>query len=128
MLSATAVFMPITWPEELTSGPPELPELMAASVCRSPVRFSLRPVTSLVAVSERSFDDTMPSVTREAARRAPSALPMASTSSPTCAASESPSSHRRQAVLALDLDEREVLGGVGPDDPGRQRVGLAEQA
>jgi hypothetical protein len=30
-----AVFTPITWPSMLKSGPPELPRLMAASVCRN---------------------------------------------------------------------------------------------
>ena len=29
-----AVFTPMTWPSMLNSGPPELPRLMAASVCR----------------------------------------------------------------------------------------------
>ena len=29
-----AVFTPITWPSMLNSGPPELPRLIAASVCR----------------------------------------------------------------------------------------------
>ena len=32
LLPATAVLMPMTSPFELTSGPPELPELIAASV------------------------------------------------------------------------------------------------
>ena len=34
---AIAVLMPITWPSRLTSGPPELPGLIEASVCRKSV-------------------------------------------------------------------------------------------
>jgi hypothetical protein len=38
LLMATAVFTPTTSPAALTRGPPELPELMAASVWMSPSR------------------------------------------------------------------------------------------
>ena len=37
LLAATAVLMPTTSPAALTSGPPELPELIAASVWIRPV-------------------------------------------------------------------------------------------
>ena len=42
--AATMVLMPITCPEAFTSGPPELPELIGASVCSMPVSVSLAPV------------------------------------------------------------------------------------
>ena len=55
--AATAVLMPITSPAALTSGPPELPELMAASVW-------MRPSSWPDSVSsERSVAETMPWVT-----------------------------------------------------------------
>ena len=71
-LAATAVLMPITWPAAFTSGPPELPELIAASVWISPV-------SGLDSVSiERSSAETMPWVTVGPPSRA-RALPMATT-------------------------------------------------
>ena len=39
--AATMVLIPITCPEAFTKGPPELPELMAASVCSMPFSVSL---------------------------------------------------------------------------------------
>ena len=59
----TAVLMPMTWPELFTSGPPELPGLMAASVW-----IRLRSVSALVwlasdAVIWRPRPETMPVVT-----------------------------------------------------------------
>ncbi len=84
--SATiAVFMPTTWPAAFTSGPPELPGLMAASVWMRPWR--LTPC----AVRSRSLAETMPRVTVGWPPRL-SALPMAMTSSPTCRSSDEPSS------------------------------------
>ncbi len=44
--SATAVFIPMTSPEILTSGPPELPGLMAASVWKRFVSCSVAPPPS----------------------------------------------------------------------------------
>src|SRR5581483_2460028 len=81
---ATAVLTPTTSPAAFTSGPPELPGLMAASVwrtCSSRSPFS--------AVIERLRADTMPRVTVGPPSRA-RALPMATTSSPTFSWSESP--------------------------------------
>src|SRR4051794_39030958 len=72
-----AVLIPTTWPAALTSGPPELPGLMAASVCRRPDSVSV----SVEIV--RSLAETIPSVTVGLLPRS-RALPMASTSSPTC--------------------------------------------
>ena len=52
-----AVLMPTTSPSALTSGPPELPGLMAASVW---IRWSRRSSPALIA---RSLADTIPLVT-----------------------------------------------------------------
>jgi hypothetical protein len=57
LLFATAVLSPTTWPAALTSGPPELPELIEASVWISPLSLPL-------AVSiDRFTADTIPFVT-----------------------------------------------------------------
>ena len=55
---ATAVLIPTTAPEASTSGPPELPGLIAASVW---MRFEIRLPSSSVIV--RPLPDTMPLVT-----------------------------------------------------------------
>ena len=54
-----AVFMPITWPRVFSSGPPELPGLIAASVWMIPL--IIRP---FLALSERSRLLTIPEVER----------------------------------------------------------------
>ena len=82
-----AVLMPMTSEFMLISGPPELPWLIAASVCTPSIT---------VSVSEPSPDSgtgrcsalMMPWVT---VLRRPSGAPAAITSSPTCSLSESPS-------------------------------------
>ena len=89
VLEATAVFMPTTSAWALTSGPPELPGLMAASVCSRPVRFSVSPL-SFSADRVRFLAETIPSVT-DGPPASASALPMASTRVPTLAWDESPS-------------------------------------
>ena len=53
LLAATAVLMPTTWPAALTSGPPELPELIAASVWIRPSSVALLGVDRAV---ERRHD------------------------------------------------------------------------
>ncbi len=88
-LWATAVFMPTTWASAFTRGPPELPGLMGASVCSSPVRCSVVPERSDSADKDRPVADTMPSVTVGPPCRA-RALPMATTSSPTNTLAELP--------------------------------------
>ena len=87
---ATAVFMPITSPAELDSGPPEFPGLMAASVW---MRCSRRSFSASIV---RSMADTMPRVTVGPPGRA-RALPMATTSSPTRMVDDRP----RVTVLRL---------------------------
>src|SRR6266536_627159 len=48
LLLVAAVFMPMTWPEALTSGPPESPEPIRASVCRTACSVSLAPLAEKV--------------------------------------------------------------------------------
>ena len=121
--SATiAVFMPTTWPAALTSGPPELPGLMAASVWMRPS--SCTPW----AARSRSMADTMPRVTVGSPPRL-RALPMAMTSSPTCRSSDEPElgGHevaRRPATWMTAMSSSgelptrrgRVLGAVGQHD------------
>ena len=80
---ATAVLMPTTAPEASTSGPPEFPGLIAASVW---MRFEIRLPSSSVIV--RPLPDTIPLVTEN--EYVPSGLPMATTSWPTLRPSEWP--------------------------------------
>ena len=83
-LARIAVLMPITSPNSLSSGPPEFPGLMAASVCMK-LTFLLGMPTS---AADRDREETMPSVTVESS---PTALPIAITQSPTCSSSDRPS-------------------------------------
>src|SRR5216684_1320616 len=79
--ASPAVIIPITWPAELTSAPPESPGLMAASLWIMPERVSERPLPSL-AVMVWSTAVTWPWVTA-GVPPCPSALPRATTGSPT---------------------------------------------
>ena len=58
-----AVFTPMTSPAALTRGPPELPELIAASVCIISTRSSDEEALLSVAVIERPIPDMIPDVT-----------------------------------------------------------------
>ena len=79
-----AVFIPTTSPRRFTSGPPELPRLIAASVW---MKFSNDRVAS-ESPSARPLAETTPTVTVCSMARG---LPTAITHSPTRSASESPS-------------------------------------
>src|ERR1035438_3569779 len=82
-----AVFMPMTWPAISTSGPPEVPGLMAASVWMNFWNWlgaPLGPGSSM----ERFLAETMPAVTVSDSENG---LPIARTQSPTWAPSELPS-------------------------------------
>ena len=81
------VLMPATLPSMVTSAPPELPGLMAASVWMKKLRSDL---PTLV----RAWPETMPLVT---VCPTPNGLPMASTRSPTSSLSESPSLRKGSA-------------------------------
>ena len=78
-----AVFMPITSPREFSSGPPELPGLIAASVWMIPL--IIRP---FLALSERSRLLMIPVVR---VRSRPNGLPRARIFWPTSSCDESPS-------------------------------------
>ena len=81
--AAIAVLMPMTLPSASSSGPPELPGLIAASVWMRLLRD-----WSPSVVIERPLAETMPLVTEF--EYVPSGLPMATTSWPTLSASDSP--------------------------------------
>jgi hypothetical protein len=72
---------PMTCPRVLSSGPPELPGLIGASVCRTS---SIE--KPLGAVISRSRAEMIPAV---AVRSRPNGLPIATASSPTCTLCES---------------------------------------
>ena len=76
-----AVLTPTTRPEVSNKGPPELPRLMGASICRKSSRGPER--------MSRLRADTMPAVT---VPPSPKGFPTAITQSPTRTASESPNS------------------------------------
>ena len=80
-----AELMPMTCPYMLTSGPPELPGLIAASVWMYVMPLELYSPT------ERFRPETMPPV-REPENCSPPGLPMASTSCPMTSSSELPNS------------------------------------
>jgi hypothetical protein len=77
-------FTPITSPSAFSSGPPELPGLIEASVWIAPSIWN-----SVSDSIERSSAETTP-IEREL--RWPNGLPIAATGSPTSIASESPNS------------------------------------
>jgi hypothetical protein len=81
--------MPITVPAASTSGPPELPGAIGASVCSSPCSRSRFALVWSVAVMARPVAEIMPWLTGGLPPR-PSALPMASTWSPAATREELP--------------------------------------
>ena len=82
-----AELMPMTAPCALSSGPPELPGLIEASVCRALMYEALLPWPSLEATG-RFLALTMPVVT---VPDRPKGAPMAMVASPTATLSELPS-------------------------------------
>ena len=89
-----AVLMPITCPSMLNSGPPELPRLIAASVCR---KSSYWPWWM-----SRPRAETMPAVT---VPPRPNGLPIARTQSPTRDWPESPKSTVGSGLSALTFSK-----------------------
>ena len=79
---------PITWPAPLSSGPPELPGLIGASVWIT--RSIEKPFGAWIS---RPVLETMPAV---AVRSSPKGLPMATASSPTCTWLESANASGRR--------------------------------
>ena len=113
--AAIAVLMPTTLPSASSSGPPELPGLIAASVWMRLLR-----CWSPSVVIERPLAETMPLVTEF--EYVPSGLPMATTSWPTLSASESPRRGRGRSGR-VDLDDREVGQRVDAVDRAREARG-----
>ena len=107
-----AVLMPITAPVESTSGPPELPGLIAASVWMASITASASdsPASSRTG---RSSALTMPWVTVPAR---PSGEPMAITASPTASPADDPIA-ATTGFAHVDLDDGEVGLRVAADDP-----------
>ena len=107
-----AVFMPITWPREFRSGPPELPGLIAASVWMIPL--IIRP---FLARSERSRLLTIPDGQRPLqAERVAQRQDLL----PDQHARRIAERHRDELVRRdLDLEHGHIVGGVGADDLGR---------
>ena len=93
-----AVLMPITSPRMFTSGPPELPGLMAASVCKKS-SYGPAPICRALAL-------TMPEVTVACS---PNGEPTARTQSPTCTSLESPSGRNGNFLpVGLQPQHRQV--------------------
>ena len=93
--------MPMTRPVASSSGPPELPGLIAASVW-----MTLSIVKPLGALIWRCSAETTPVVS---VRSRPNGLPIAIVGSPTCRPFEEPSAQRLQVdALGVDLQQREV--------------------
>src|SRR5216683_2028578 len=121
----------MTWPDELTSAPPESPGLMEASSWIRPLRVSDRPLPSL-AVMVWSTAVTWPWVA-EGVPPAPSALPMATTWSPALTLDESasdtvgrPGDGDRDAGRTVDyVVVGEHLTGRGDDHPSAGRGAIA---
>ena len=112
----------MTSPRTLTSGPPELPGLMAASVwMKSWMLPWPRPGSPC---SARPLALTMPEVTVKV-RPSPSGLPMASTHSPTRASSLLPSGDRGQ-TLGVDLEDGHVGVRIGADDLGLELTAVEQ--
>ena len=109
-----AVFMPMTLPDMSTSGPPELPGLMAASVWMNFWNCLARPEASRSSM-ERFLAETMPA---ETVCERPKGLPMARTQSPTCAPSRVAELDGGEGLLGVDLDDGDVGVGVDADDVG----------
>ena len=93
--------MPMSSPEVLTSAPPELPALMAASVCMK--------LSTPLAPSERALALTMPAVT---VLFSPKGLPTAITHSPTLIFSESPTGRVGRFLPSILMSARSVALSV----------------
>ena len=116
---AIAVLMPMTLPDESSNGPPELPGLIAASVWMTScsVLFSVEIV--------RCSAETIPDVTVGVPSSA-SALPIATTESPTSTVFGVTELHDRQ-VRQNDLHDGEVVLRVDADDGRRRGARVGER-
>ena len=102
--------MPTTWPSASSSGPPELPGLIEASVWIAPS------ISKSVSESiERSVAETTPT---ESDWFWPNGLPIAATGSPTWTSVAEPSERVQVEAVGVDLDQRDVGVRVEADDVG----------
>ena len=119
---AICELMPITRPAASSSGPPELPGLIEASVW-----MTLEIWKPLGASIWRCLAETMPVVT---VRERPNGLPIAIVGSPTFTSLGVAERERLEAVhlRRVDLQHREVGGGVAAADLGVDAVALLVEA
>ena len=123
-LRATAVSMPTTWPAASTSGPPELPDEIAASVWISPSRTSPVRVAGLQRAPDGGHDAggdrrVAVEVEREADRHH------------LIADADGRGVGERdgsEVLTYVDLQQREVVAAVGGDECRRGRLGVAGEA
>ena len=117
--------MPMTWPDALSSGPPESPGSMSAFVRIMPVRCSTEPV-ALVCASIAAPSAVMLPVATEGVPSLPSALPSATTFWPTPTVLESPTVDRGQPAGALELQNSDIIAVAVADDIGRVGAPVAD--
>ena len=111
--------MPITSPLASSSGPPELPGLIEASVW-----IALSIANSVSDWIERSVAETIPI---ESDCCSPNGLPIAATGSPTANSSRSEMFRWLQVeAVRVDLDQRDVGVGIEADDVRRHAVAVAQ--
>ena len=115
-----SVLMPTTSPAALSNGPPELPGLIAASVCSSPVRVG--PWSGRIV---RSRAETMPAETVGEVASMPSALPIATTGFADLEVRAAPDRDRLQAGVVGDTQQREIVVGGLADDLGAAEAAVA---
>ena len=108
---AIALLMPMTSPAPLTSAPPELPGLIAASVWMASMTVASSWVEPVA--TARPVALMIPSVT---VLDSPSGAPIATAMSPTCTLSEFGEGGRGEPAGAVQLDDGEVGRRVGADD------------
>ena len=93
--------MPTSSPSAVTKAPPELPRLIAASVCMK--------LSTPLAPMERALAETMPAVT---VLLSPKGLPTAITHCPTFSLSESPMGRVGKFLPSILIRARSVVGSV----------------
>ena len=106
--------MPITRPRASSSGPPELPCVIGASVWIASTTLK-REVREGI---ERRLDETTPTASESVL---PNGLPIAATGSPTTTLLESPSGTRREREVGrIQLQDADVVVEVEADDLARR--------
>ena len=106
----TAVLMPMTWPPESSSGPPELPGLMAASVWIRLFSCSELDVIESPATIWRPRPEITPVVT--VFSNSPSGLPMAIASCPGLSSELEPMETVGRPLLSTLMMARSVSGSI----------------